>query len=84
MFVIAVYAPPNLRYSRVAERKLDASDKNMRNRPMTLEQAKARDFAEIENIAKAGPIAMADFTLINTGSIDDLLEQLNKTLSEIQ
>ena len=50
---------------------------------MTPEQAKARDFAEIENIAKAGPIAMADFTLVNTGSIVDLHKQLDKILNDI-
>lgn len=84
MHVLAVYAPPQLRYKRLSERKLAADDKNMRNRPMTVEQAKARDFAEIENIAKAGPIAMADCTLINTESIDELRSQLEKYLTEIE
>ena len=84
MHVLAVYAPPALRYKRLSERKLAADDKNMRNRPMTVEQAKARDFAEIENIAKAGPIAMADCTLINTGSVDELHVQLEKFLKEIE
>lgn len=84
MYVLAVYAPPRLRYERVSQRKIEANDKNLRNRPMTIEQARARDFAEIENIAKAGPIAMADYTLVNTGSVDNLLNQLNKTLTEIE
>jgi dephospho-CoA kinase len=82
--VLAVYAPPNIRYERLSQRKTPAKDKNLRNRPMALEQAKSRDFAEIENIAKAGPIAMADFTLVNTGSLSDLYQQLNRVLSEIK
>jgi dephospho-CoA kinase len=84
MYVLAVYAPPQQRYLRLVERKISAEDKNLRNRPMTAEQARARDFAEIENIAKAGPIAMADYTLLNTGSIDELCQQLNKFLSDIK
>jgi dephospho-CoA kinase len=84
MIVIAVYAPPKLRYKRLAERKLKADDKNLRNRPMTAEQAKNRDFAEIENIEKAGPIAMADYTLLNTTTIPELLKQFNKIMEEIE
>lgn len=83
LHVLAVYAPPQVRYARLAGRKLTAGDKNLRFRPMTEEQARSRDFAEIENIAKAGPIAMADFTLVNTTSLEDLKEQLENFLTEI-
>lgn len=62
--VIAVYAPPNLRYERLARREI---------RPISPEDAKKRDFAEIENIEKGGPISMADFTLLNDGDINHLL-----------
>lgn len=62
--VIAVYAPPQLRYERLARREI---------RPISPEDAKKRDFAEIENIEKGGPISMADFTLLNDGDIDHLL-----------
>ncbi len=84
MYVVAVYAPPELRYERLSQRKLRENDKDMRNRPMTREQARSRDFAEIENIAKAGPIAMADFTLVNTGNVEELMNQLEKILVEIE
>ena len=83
MFVIAVYAPPTLRYERLSARKQLSDDKDIRNRQMTPEQAKSRDFAEIENIEKAGPIAMADFTLVNTGSMEDVIHQLNSALNKI-
>lgn len=84
MLVIAVYAPPGLRYSRLAERKHTEGDKNIRFRQMTPEQARSRDFAEIENIDKGGPIAMADYTINNTGSIENLVRQLDLTLEDIR
>ncbi len=84
LIVVAVYAPPKLRYSRLAARKLEEGDKDMRNRPMTEEQAKARDAAEIENIEKGGPIAMADYTLINTGSVEELLKQFEEIMKEVE
>jgi len=55
----------------------------MRSRPFTTEEAKARDYAEIENIEKGGPIAMADFAIINTGAVAELKENLSKILSQI-
>ncbi len=84
MFVIAVYASPDLRYERLAKRGLDSSDTNARNRPLTREQAISRDIAEIEISDKGGPIAMADFTLMNTGTIPELLEQFEKVMVEIE
>lgn len=84
MYVIAVYAPPELRYKRLSGRMHQEKDKEVRFRQMTPEQAKSRDFAEIEHIEKAGPIAMADFTLVNTGTIEGLVDQLNVTLNHIE
>lgn len=63
--VIAIFASPVTRYNRLILRITDPNDTAIKNRPFTLEQAKARDIAEIENIEKGGPIAMADFTLVN-------------------
>lgn len=82
--VIAVYAPPALRYARLARRTLSPADTNLRHRPATPESAKARDYAEIEKIEKGGPIAMADFTFVNIGSIDDLISQVKNSLGEIE
>lgn len=84
MFVIAVYAPPALRYERLSARKRLSEDKDIRFRQITSDQARSRDFAEIENIEKAGPIAMADFTLLNTGNIQNLIDQLNTALNKIE
>jgi dephospho-CoA kinase len=74
--VIAVAAPRALRYQRATERK-DS------HRQYTAEQIEARDIAEIENLEKGGPIAFADYTLINKTTPTDLIAQLNEVLEEI-
>jgi len=80
LIIISVYSPPNLRYERLENRKTKKEDKNVRNRPLTEEEARSRDEADIENIEKGGPIAMADYTLVNTGTIPDLLAQLKNVM----
>ena len=82
--VVAVFSPPKLRYARLANRVLEAADVDLRHRPSTIEQSKARDFAEIEKIEKGGPIAMADFTLQNISTINQLLADLKKILPQIE
>ncbi len=84
-FVIAVFASPKLRYERLANRNWDyKKDINMVNRPATIESARSRDFAEIENIEKGGPIAYADYTILNTKDIDFIYNQLNEILKDIE
>lgn len=79
VYVIAVYAPPELRYKRL-ENRIIANDEKQRFRSFTKEEAKARDYAEIENLEKGGPIAMADFTIVNTGTIEELKEKVDEIL----
>lgn len=71
--VIAIAAPRTLRHQRLASRPV---------RPLTEEQAATRDFAEIEGLEKGGPIANADYTILNTGTPEDLITELQKVLSE--
>lgn len=82
MYVVAVYAPPMLRYSRLKNRSVE-NDQNQRFRNFTEEEAKARDYAEIENLEKGGPIVMADFTIVNTGTIDEVKKKTREILSQI-
>lgn len=82
VYVIAVYAPPKLRYERLENRSVE-NDSIQRFRSFTEEEARARDYAEIENIEKGGPIAMADFMIVNTGTIDELKERVNEILKQI-
>ena len=63
LVVLAVTAPRPLRYARLAARP---------ERPLSPEEALARDIAEIETLEKGGPIAMADYTILNTGSLEAL------------
>lgn len=81
---VAIYAPPKLRYERISKRVMPKSDKALRNRPFTKKEAKARDYAEIENLDKGGPIAMADYTIINTKDIKRLTRQAKEIYNDIE
>ena len=67
LIVIAIVTDKNIRYERLQNRVI---------RPLTKEEAIKRDLAEIENIAKAGPIAYADYYIINNSNLDDYKERL--------
>ena len=71
-YVIAVWASPRTRYARLSTRL---------NRQLTLEEATSRDRAEIENINKGGPIAMADFTITNEFSLKSLHKEARRIIS---
>jgi dephospho-CoA kinase len=73
--VVAVWSPPELRYPRLSSRLV---------RPLTGEQASARDYAEIENVNKGGPIAMADFTISNCSTLGSLLEQAGEIIKVLK
>lgn len=63
LVVLAVYTSPLLRVQRLNIRK---------ERPLQEAEMYGRDKAEIENLNKAGPIAIADYTIINNGSMQEL------------
>ncbi|MFH1648065.1 MAG: hypothetical protein ABID71_10495 [Chloroflexota bacterium] len=65
--VVAVWASPWTRYARLVSRPV---------RPLTPDEAAGRDRAEIEHLNKGGPIAMADFTILNDTSLTDLKKQV--------
>lgn len=83
MYVMAIYTPPKLRYERLKNRAVEG-DFNQRFRSFSEEESEARDYAEIENIEKGGPIAMADFTIVNTGTIKELKEKIRKIANLIR
>lgn len=72
--VIAVITKKELRYARLAKREV---------RPLTREEAEKRDIAEIENLAKGGPIAFADYYISNDGDIESYKEQLKNIIDEV-
>ena len=75
MIVVAITAPRNQRYARLHNRP---------ERPLTREEAVDRDYREIENIEKGGPIAIADYTLLNDSTSEDLLQKLDTLLADLQ
>jgi hypothetical protein len=52
-------------------------------RPMTPQQVDERDWTEIENLEKGGPIAIADYFVHNDRDLDWLHEQLDVVLRQI-
>lgn len=64
---VAIVAPRKLRHHRIANRP---------ERPFTAEEANVRDWSEIENLEKGGPIAIADYYIVNDGSLEDLHKKL--------
>lgn len=72
--VIAVIADKSLRYERLAKRSI---------RPFTNEEARYRDISEIENLAKGGPIAYADYYILNNGNVEEFEIRLKKILDDL-
>ncbi len=72
---VAVWASQATRYGRLGNRA---------KRPLTVEEAASRDKAEIENTNKGGPIAMADFTIVNEASLEELEREVKRVLSTLK
>lgn len=73
--VVAVVAPKHLRHHRLSIRP---------ERPLNGQEANDRDWHEIEDIEKGGPIAIADHTIINNKDLDHLYTQLDDELEHIK
>ena len=67
--LLAVYTTRDIRYNRLKQRK---------ERPLTYDEAVSRDINEIEKLDKGGPIAFADYLVINDSSFEDLYKQIEK------
>jgi len=70
--IVAVWTSPKMRYERLMVRS---------ERKLTPEEAISRDRTEIENLNKGGPIAMADFTIINDSSLDKMGHQTKQIIT---
>lgn len=73
--IVAIAAPRKLRHERLAHRPV---------RPLTDAEVTAREYAEIENLEKGGPIANADYTIVNDGDPYELINKLESLLKEIK
>ena len=74
LYLIAVVSSPKTRASRLAGRKI---------RPLTAKEAAERDKSEIENINKGGPIALADYAIINESNLLELKKQTEDIIARL-
>ena len=74
MRTVAIVCAKRLRHRRVAERAERAFDREAINE---------RDWSEIENLEKGGPIAIADYYISNEGSIGELREKMEEVAREV-
>lgn len=74
LYVIAVVANKKIRYNRLEKRSV---------RPFSKNDAVKRDISEIENIKKAGPIAFADYYLLNNKDTNYLYHELDDIMNDI-
>ncbi len=72
---VAIVVDKKLRYDRVADRPGRAFD---------AAAIRERDRSEIENLEKGGPIAAADYYILNNGTVSEMQERLNTILKEIE
>lgn len=73
--VLAIISDKDIRYERLGKREI---------RPFTKEEAIKRDISEIENLAKGGPIAYADYYILNNEDINEYEKRLTYTLNAIE
>ena len=72
---IALVTDKKLRYDRVSKRP---------GRSFDAVAIRERDRSEIENLEKGGPIAAADYYILNNGTIDEANARLDDILKEIE
>ena len=72
--LLSIVTDRNLRAERLKKRPY---------RPLTDEEVKARDYTEIENIEKAGPIAIADHFIVNNEGMAKLKNEVQQYIDEL-
>ena len=75
--VVATAAPRKLRYQRILNRK------DSHRKYTSEQQVINRDISEIENLEKGGPIAFADYTIVNDKTTDDMTQRLDAIVAEL-
>ena len=73
--VLAVVVPKVLRHFRVGKRP---------ERPFNTKEIQERDRSEVENLEKGGPIAMADYYVLNDESVAKLHDDVDVILDRIE
>ena len=73
--VLAVVVPKAMRHFRVGKRP---------ERPFNTKEIQERDRSEVENLEKGGPIAMADYYVLNDESVAKLHDDIDVILDRIE
>ncbi len=82
--VLAICASPATRHQRLEHRAdRHRGDNDKRFRSFTRAESRSRDYAEIENLEKGGPIAMADYTIVDEGELDEFKQEVKGFIAEI-
>lgn len=71
IILLAVISSRDNRYRRLSTREI---------RPLTSQQAEERDFSEITQLEKGGPIALCDYYVTNDGTLEILDQQVSNLL----
>ncbi len=74
LVILSIHSTKTVRYQRLGKRKV---------RPLTPGQVDERDFSEIKNIEKAGPIAIADYHIMNDCDLQTLYERIKDIFKEL-
>ena len=72
--VLAVFSSPDVRAERMSKRPF---------RPLNKEEMVSREYSQIENLHQAGPIARADFFVLNEGTKEDLYKQIDEIIKKV-
>ena len=72
--VLAIYTSFTTRVERMKVRQY---------RPLSEADLKSRDYSQIENLHQAGPIARADWTIVNEGTKEDLYKNIDGVLTKL-
>lgn len=72
--LVCVITDKELRYQRVAKRP---------DRPFDRKAIEYRDLSEIENLYKGGPIAYADYYILNNSTKSKAIKRLKEILEEV-
>jgi dephospho-CoA kinase len=75
LVVVAVVTPRGLRHDRLSRRP---------QRPLTHEQANSRDYLEIDTMEKGGPIAIADYYIVNNRDETNFRREIGELLTQIE
>lgn len=75
--VLTIIASPDLRFARLTKRKKERPIKNR-------QEFDTRNYTEIEKTDKGGPIAMADFNIINEGTRKTFYQNLDLIIKKLK